>query len=943
MNRIWIFVLFIFQISFSQQPSQVVIGEEELAGVNIYSILQDQDQSILIATNEGVYRYNSLDFKVLKSSLVGDLSIFGLIKNKKNQIFCYNLSGQIFIIQSDEVIPYFKIPQELLSNNIYLAFDKDENLMVSCKKLLLIKNKKIAKQIYTYTTGYAACIANDVDNTVYFSENNKLFLWKNNKLLHWGTIAKEYYNMFKPFSLGKGNINFSIATRAQNLIQHKSDFNEVVYIEQEKGEVFHPLISQRKKIVWFASSKNGVYAFKPEGEKLFGGQKLLKNYFISGHLEDNQGNIWLTTFGKGIILIPNLNLEDYSNVANIKDEDLLRITHDDNAIYFGGSNGIVYRLQNDKIQKVKEGLGRVEFLKFDSNTNSFFINGLVFDSKFQQIAAHQYNKYDVIFKNHQYWFTTREGLFLLPNLKSQPIPQDYTYRSYGIVQETDGRFWIASSSGLEMRENNNASFQKINFQSQPVFSTHIIEVNDEVWVPCNSGLLIYKYGKLVRKFTTQNGLLTNKPIKVIKDSNYVYISHHQGLQQYDLKTKHFLNFTKVDGLISNAIIDFDVFNGTVYLITAKGLQKINFSYLSKTKDIPNVKITQLAVNGAVVDINQKSFAYNENTLEFYVSAISHQYRDKLKYNYILEGYENKWHTGYFSSDKILYQKLPPGNYTFKIRAAFETDYGMITSCQFVINEVFWKSKLFLFTLMVLLGLLGYFIYNRRVNYLMQQQQQELEQERFKQELNRSQLKALKSQMNPHFVFNALNSIQDFILLNQKELASDYLGDFADLMRGYLDHSQEDKISLQEEIELLELYLKLEKVRFEDDFVYEVNTAKVLDKSISIPSFLIQPYVENALKHGLLHKKGIKKLIIKFTQHNDKILECEIEDNGIGREASAKIKANSKHKSFASEANKTRLELLNSNSKDKIGAQIIDLIDASNQNSGTLVKLTIPII
>ncbi|MDI9311665.1 MAG: hypothetical protein QM535_15755, partial [Limnohabitans sp.] len=91
MNRIWIFVLFIFQISFSQQPSQVVIGEEELAGVNIYSILQDQDQSILIATNEGVYRYNSLDFKVLKSSLVGDLSIFGLIKNKKNQIFCYNL------------------------------------------------------------------------------------------------------------------------------------------------------------------------------------------------------------------------------------------------------------------------------------------------------------------------------------------------------------------------------------------------------------------------------------------------------------------------------------------------------------------------------------------------------------------------------------------------------------------------------------------------------------------------------------------------------------------------------------------------------------------------------------------------------------------------------------------------------------------------------------
>ena len=199
-------------------------------------------------------------------------------------------------------------------------------------------------------------------------------------------------------------------------------------------------------------------------------------------------------------------------------------------------------------------------------------------------------------------------------------------------------------------------------------------------------------------------------------------------------------------------------------------------------------------------------------------------------------------------------------------------------------------------------------------------------------------------MNPHFMFNALNSIQEFILQNKKELASNYLGDFADLMRSYLQYSQEDYITLRDEIDTLELYLKLEKVRFENEFDYQVTYKESLDiDSIQIPSFLIQPFVENAIKHGLLHKEGAKYIDIQFVLEKGTVLKCIITDNGIGRKASQEINKNRKHKSFATEASHNRLQLLNQNIGQKIGLEIEDLFDENSQSLGTRVVVTIPIL
>ncbi|WP_298777485.1 histidine kinase [uncultured Polaribacter sp.] len=209
--------------------------------------------------------------------------------------------------------------------------------------------------------------------------------------------------------------------------------------------------------------------------------------------------------------------------------------------------------------------------------------------------------------------------------------------------------------------------------------------------------------------------------------------------------------------------------------------------------------------------------------------------------------------------------------------------------------------------------------------------------------NDSELKVLKSQMNPHFIFNALNSIQDYIILNEKKLARQYLIKFSKLIRIYLEQSQKSVISLSEEIKALTLYLELEKDRFNDDFTFNVSIDDTLDlDNVSIPSLFLQPYVENALKHGLLHKKDNKRLSISFQKETSfNLLICTIKDNGIGREASLEInkKRNRFHNSFATSANQKRIDLLNQINANFLNLEINDLFE-NEIASGTEVVVKI---
>ena len=204
----------------------------------------------------------------------------------------------------------------------------------------------------------------------------------------------------------------------------------------------------------------------------------------------------------------------------------------------------------------------------------------------------------------------------------------------------------------------------------------------------------------------------------------------------------------------------------------------------------------------------------------------------------------------------------------------------------------------------------------------------------------SNLKALQAQMNPHFIFNALNSIQTLVLHGDVDSSYDYINKFAMLIRETLNASEQEFIPIEKEIESLETYLNLEKLRFRDDFNYKINIPNHIPNKY-IPPMLIQPFIENALKHGLFHKETDRELDINITISDT--LTCVIEDNGIGRAASKKINEsrNADHKSYAISSIKKRLEMMQEKLKTTIGVNYEDL-EENGQAVGTRVTIRIPI-
>jgi len=237
----------------------------------------------------------------------------------------------------------------------------------------------------------------------------------------------------------------------------------------------------------------------------------------------------------------------------------------------------------------------------------------------------------------------------------------------------------------------------------------------------------------------------------------------------------------------------------------------------------------------------------------------------------------------------------------------------------------------------------------QIQYNTERKELELSELKVKQqqleiEKRDSELAALKSQMNPHFIFNALNSIQELYTIGDKRIANEQMGNFASLTRKILDVSGKQKIELSEEIEILTKYLELESMRFESDFLYEIRLSKNVDEDyIQLPPMLLQPFVENAIKHGLLHKNGAKKLTIVF-EENGNYLDISIIDNGIGRTKSEELKLLRKnpHQSFATEAMQQKIDLLNKHKINKISIEIIDNYSTQKTPKGTTVLIKIPV-
>ena len=206
---------------------------------------------------------------------------------------------------------------------------------------------------------------------------------------------------------------------------------------------------------------------------------------------------------------------------------------------------------------------------------------------------------------------------------------------------------------------------------------------------------------------------------------------------------------------------------------------------------------------------------------------------------------------------------------------------------------------------------------------------------------------LRSQMNPHFIFNSLNSIQYYVSKNDSYMAESYLSKFARLIRSILEHSRQSYVPISDDCETLKLYMELEKLRFSDKFDYDFIVSDEIDIDFTkIPPMLIQPFVENSIIHGILQNsvQGKIKISLNINKSENQII-CNVYDNGIGRGKSMELKMKSiqDHKSLGMAVTAERIELLNKKGKDNYSVKYFDLMDTEGNSTGTNVELKIPFV
>ncbi|MES2777098.1 MAG: histidine kinase [Bacteroidota bacterium] len=319
-------------------------------------------------------------------------------------------------------------------------------------------------------------------------------------------------------------------------------------------------------------------------------------------------------------------------------------------------------------------------------------------------------------------------------------------------------------------------------------------------------------------------------------------------------------------------------------------------------------------------------------------------QDSIRFAYKLDGVDKNWNRDYQPS--LQYNALPPGNYTLHIKVD-EAPYRF-TQKELKIPvtiEAYWWQTLW-FRVLVCMGLtaLVYVLYRQRIRQISRQA---LVKTQYERRLAEVEMKALRAQMNPHFIFNCLNSINRYIVKSDHKTASGYLTKFSKLIRLILDNSSTDIISLQTEIDTLELYIQMEAMRFHNSFDYSIETAEGINTMTThIPSMLVQPYIENAIWHGLLHKtEGKAMMRVRFINAEKKSIRIEIEDNGIGRVKAKELRSREtlKTKSYGMQISSDRIKLINDLYNMDARVSITDLYDEQGNACGTKVVIELPLI
>ena len=541
----------------------------------------------------------------------------------------------------------------------------------------------------------------------------------------------------------------------------------------------------------------------------------------------------------------------------------------------------------------------------------------------------------------------------------------------GITEDARGRIWLASTrTGVSVFEPSSGTFRNfyhddhnLKSLSNDKVTAIVSDAKGFVWIATDgSGLsrIDAKQEQLngFQHITTRDGLTSDIIISITDDERgNIWMATAIGLAVLDPVSMAVTSYTGKDGLRDDykgyrllrqpdgkmrigSFGGYYEFNPSLFMA-----ERVQFNLVInafKVFDIDRPYMNEVRKKGSI------TLLPDENFFSFEFAALNLSDPGKFNYAYKLEGFDKDW--VYCGSRRyVSYTNLPGGDYTFRVKAAF----GSCTVCADTmakelaipihIESPFWEQTWFIALAAGLISILVYGLYRFRIKQI---QDKEKLKRTYNEKIADIEMKALRAQMNPHFIFNCLNSINRYIVKSDHATASLYLTRFSKLIRLILDNSNNKHILLSQELEALRLYLEMEALRFEKKFTYAIHLENgLVAEMIDVPPLIIQPYVENAIWHGLLHKETNGHLDIRLSLHTEQVLKCVIEDNGIGREKAMEYrsKSASTRKSLGMKLTQDRINILSQVSSTEASVQIVDLSDEEGNPTGTRVTMYIPVL
>ena len=957
--------------------------ENGLPSNESYFIYRDSKNFLWIATDKGVVRY---DGNKMENFDLPDNVIFKIREDSKGRIWFFSHTGKLAYFYNGTIYPYkyneniVKYIKSILIIDAYV--DKDDNIFMNS---ILSENYQISKSGEITKFKYINAQPDDSNRVVitaisatdYFTQNTNVL---SNRIAAYAFTVKT----------ASGVLNFKTPYFLNDLGQYRTitgnhkDFfffigNDMIKLNADgtfKNKKFSSKILSinfdGRGNVWIGLEKSGAVLLDADLDELYS-PAALKYKSISSVTQDYEGGTWFSTLESGVYFLKNFDVGFLSLDSSLNKEVFRMYTTDNKALWYGKREGL-FSITNT---------GKVSFLQTVKSTK---ISDIFYDKKGEIYVAGK------IIESNRYLVTTIKKsaghklvLIISGSEIAKPFENKFVWNNGGYLTslrinavEKQRQFSVYSPEVQRTLHEPGIIFLDHGNQvwSGTINNLYKLNPNTDLPVPLNEptgsfkkgvtcirqmdngiytigirfgGIALLKDSGVIGKITEIDGLLSNSVKYLLPIKNQLWVATAKGVSviqflSYDPLKFTITNIGKNKGLYNLIINQLVQFNGSILAATSNGIYFIDRPQdilNEEPKTIPFYISTVSYYKGDTVNISSITVPYDKNRVIIKYTALCFNAHEDVIYYYRFDSNDTTWQTT--KNPELLLENLSPGSYSIEIKAAIpnERRFSGIKKLQIIVEKPWWQNNwLRLAGILLILGAI-YVFYRRRIHLVTRREKQNATLNARMLELEQM---ALRSQMNPHFIFNCLTSIQQLIISGNKTDANEYLVKFARLIRKTLELSANSFITIEDETSYLKEYLALEQLRIPGKFEFSI----VIDGHINvhkteIPGMMLQPIIENSIRHGIKHLENKNGQIdISLKQEGAYIL-CSITDNGVGRGKSGQSNGSSfrENKSYGMEIVTKRLSAMSLNQKNEGTLEVEDIFNTDGSAAGTKVTMLLP--